>query len=133
MLDTRGVELIAEGTDNTVIGAVLVDADGARIRVKAKKVILATGGFGADPSMVQAHVGVYVDQGVPRTVPFNTGAGQRMAMALGAQLTPAWAVSTDMWCRGRISSPTIRPRSMPWTRMTHATSLAVFRTTYLPA
>lgn len=86
LFDTKGVDLVADES-NSVIGAVLCGFDGATTRVGAKGVILATGGFGANPAMKQAFIGDYADRSVPRTVPFNTGAGHKMALKLGAQLT----------------------------------------------
>jgi 3-oxosteroid 1-dehydrogenase len=81
-LDTRAVELCVE--DGTVVGAI-VERDGQRRTLRARRgVVLATGGFEWDSALRNAHFPGPLDRlGSPRA---NTGDGQRMAEAAGAQL-----------------------------------------------
>ncbi len=51
----------------------------------ADAVILASGGFEADPEMRQMHIGAHWDKAKVRGTPHNTGDGIKLAQALGAQ------------------------------------------------
>lgn len=51
----------------------------------ADAVILASGGFEADPDLLKTHIGPNWDKAKVRGTPHNTGDGIRMATALGAQ------------------------------------------------
>jgi 3-oxosteroid 1-dehydrogenase len=87
----RAMELIA--TDGTITG-VRISLDGMDIRVRARRgVVLGTGGFEWDPTLVEAHLRGPMHG--PVSPPNNTGDGLRMAMAHGADLAnmgEAWWV-----------------------------------------
>jgi fumarate reductase flavoprotein subunit len=51
-------------------------------------VVLATGGFGADPALVREHVTPEADHLLLRAAPGSTGDGLRLGLAAGAQLGP---------------------------------------------
>jgi len=53
--------------------------------IKADAVILACGGFEADPALRQKHIGLNWDKAKVRGTPNNTGDGIRMATGFGAQ------------------------------------------------
>ena len=54
-------------------------------------VVLATGGFGADPALVRTHVTPHADSLFLRATPWSTGDGLRLGLAAGARTTPGMA------------------------------------------
>lgn len=89
--DARAVELIAE---DDRIGGVRIALSGNDLRVRARRgVVLGTGGFEWDPTLVEAYLRGPMHG--PVSPPNNTGDGLRMAMAHGADLAnmgEAWWV-----------------------------------------
>ncbi|MET0901456.1 MAG: FAD-dependent oxidoreductase [Mycobacterium sp.] len=86
--DTRATELIAES--GTIVGVRLGDRNTVRAR---RGVILASGGFEWDPTLVEAFLRGPMHG--PVSPPYNTGDSLRMAMAHGADLAnmgEAWWV-----------------------------------------
>ncbi|WP_433279532.1 FAD-dependent tricarballylate dehydrogenase TcuA [Pseudonocardia xinjiangensis] len=75
------VREVLTGQDGGVEGVVL--AGGERIRAAA--VILACGGFEANPAMRSAYLGPGWDLAAVRGTPYNTGDGITMALGVGAQ------------------------------------------------
>lgn len=55
-LETEGRELIFDAETNAVVGAVAVAQDGTTYNIKAKAVVLATGGFAGNPDMVDQYL-----------------------------------------------------------------------------
>jgi succinate dehydrogenase/fumarate reductase flavoprotein subunit len=60
---------------------------GAPAEVRAKKVILAAGGFQASPELLAQHAGLSVQAFVVRSVPHDQGDGLRLAKSVGAATT----------------------------------------------
>lgn len=90
---TRAVELIVDG--GAVVG-VEVDGPDGRRRIRARGgVVLATGGFAADPRMVRDYL--RVEDHVLWGSPASTGDGHRMAQAVGADL---WHMDNMMTITG---------------------------------
>lgn len=88
MLETKGTELIVE--NGRVVGVKAQKADGSELILRANKgVVLATGGFGANPQM-RAEYNTYWPElplDMPTTnSPHATGDGIVMAKAVGADL-----------------------------------------------
>ena len=88
--ETKGTELLA-GADGTVVGAKAVQADGTQITINtAKGVVLASGGYCANPVMVKEYDRYWGEDLSTRTlstnVGTNTGDGIVMAEKLGASL-----------------------------------------------
>lgn len=77
--DTRAYELIIE--DGTVIGAMAEDKNGTVYEIKAQAVLLATGGYGGNPEMLN-HVGEAIYYGVSGI----EGDGHIMAEKAGAKM-----------------------------------------------
>lgn len=79
-LNTRGMTLLSDEAGK-ILGVVAAKADGGKLTVRAKEVILCTGGFGGDEEMIKASVGIdaynYFGLG-------NQGDGVKMAWAVGA-------------------------------------------------
>lgn len=88
MLETAGTELIME--DNRVVGVKAKNADGQEYRLYGKKgVVLATGGFAANPEMLMEYNTNWdkLSLDTPTTNKSGcTGDGIRMAEVLGAKL-----------------------------------------------
>ncbi len=84
---TPAQELIV-GDDGKIAGVVAQDPEGNKIRIGAKAVVLATGGFGNNMEMVKKYSWIPdVDKKNYQSVPTqNTGDGIRMAEAVGAHL-----------------------------------------------
>jgi flavocytochrome c len=80
LLETRATEFIMDG--NSVAGAKAVDKDGNELTIKAKKTILATGGFGNNLDMLTADISNAVFYGVAS----STGDGHKMAESIGAKM-----------------------------------------------
>ena len=79
MLETEATELLTEG--GKVVGVKAVKADGTKVTIHAKSVILATGGFGGSDEMMEQYMGeAWRLYGMAQ----NTGDGMRMAVAVGA-------------------------------------------------
>lgn len=89
----RGIEVrygtTAEGlrrcSGGSVEGIDAIGPGGARLAVRAARgVVIATGGFAADPEMTRNYL--RLPDAVPWGSPYNTGDGVRMAQRLGADL-----------------------------------------------
>ncbi|MDR1824595.1 MAG: FAD-dependent oxidoreductase [Bifidobacteriaceae bacterium] len=90
---TPATSLIKDG--DRVVGVVARDADGQEVRVGAKAVIIASGGFGGNPEMVLRYSRFpnALDLGY-NGPPGNTGDGANMAIAAGAD---TWEMGTMMF------------------------------------
>jgi tricarballylate dehydrogenase len=88
----RGVDIryqnvameLLRGARGNVVGVKVLTPQGF-VRLNAKAVILACGGFEANPAMRATYLGAGWDTVKIRGVPFNTGDGLRMAWDIGAQ------------------------------------------------
>lgn len=79
LLGTPAKKLIIE--DGKVKGVEAVDDDGEKVTVKAKNVILATGGYNFNTDLVKKMTGIEM---IPVGAPGRTGDGIKMAMDAGA-------------------------------------------------
>lgn len=79
-METKATALLTE--DGAVTGAVAEDAQGNTVRYHAEKVVLATGGFGANTDMLSEDLSVALFYGVAS----STGEGILMAQEAGAEL-----------------------------------------------
>jgi tricarballylate dehydrogenase len=95
--ETRAVELITHG--GSVIG-VTVQREGVSHEVRAKAVVLASGGFQANAEWRTRYLGPGWDLAKVRGTRFNTGGGLDMALRIGASPAGQWsgchAVQWDM-------------------------------------
>jgi tricarballylate dehydrogenase len=73
------------------IDGVVVDGPDGRERLLANAVILACGGFEADPRLRATYLGPNWDIARVRGTPFNTGDGLTMALAVGARPYGHWS------------------------------------------
>jgi tricarballylate dehydrogenase len=95
--DTRATDLI---TDKGAVAGVRVRSDGAAGEVRGRSVVLACGGFEANPEWRTRYLGPGWDLAKVRGTRFNAGDGIRMALAIGASPCGNWsgchAVGWDM-------------------------------------
>lgn len=86
-LETPVKKLIKE--DGAVVGVIAVDAQGDEIEARAPSVIIATGGFGANPEMIKEYCGFEYGKTINNfAVPGMVGDGLKMAWEVGAAKTP---------------------------------------------
>lgn len=83
-LETRATELVVE--NGKIVGAKVTGKDGKEQVIKAKSVILATGGLNNAPDMIAEFNPKYKGVHTEMTTPGPTGDGIKMARAVGAQL-----------------------------------------------
>lgn len=84
LLQTRATELIREG--GRVVGVKAKQDNGVDVVVKAKSVVIATGGFGGSPEMLKKYT--HSDKYSLSGISTNTGDGINMAIGVGAALSP---------------------------------------------
>lgn len=84
LLETPATRLIVE--NGKVCGAVAVDKDGNGIEVRGKTVLVATGGFGNNPEMIEKEFGLHIGKDYfPFRIPGITGDGLKMMWEAGAE------------------------------------------------
>ncbi len=85
VLNTRAIKLT---TDNkgTVNGVICQDENG-KFLIKSKAVILATGGWQCNKEMCTKYIGRHADLTQAQCVPYLDGAGIKMGVEVGAELT----------------------------------------------
>lgn len=84
LLETAGVSLITE--DGKVCGVKAIDKDGNGIEIKAKAVIVATGGFGNNKKMIKEEFGLTIGEDYfPFAIPGIDGDGLNMMWEVGAE------------------------------------------------
>jgi fumarate reductase flavoprotein subunit len=84
LLQTRATELLREG--GKVVGFKAKKSDGTDVIVRAKAVVIATGGFGGNPEMLRKYT--HSDRYSLSGLSTNTGDGINMALAADAALSP---------------------------------------------
>ena len=84
----RAKELLA---DDAGVNGVVVRRQGRTVALRARAVILAAGGFQADPEWRTRYLGPGWELAKVRGTRFNTGDGIRMALAVGAAATGNWS------------------------------------------
>jgi len=86
--EARAKELL---TDDSGVTGVVVKHRGKTKRLRAKAVVLAAGGFQADPEQRTRYLGPGWELAKVRGTRFNTGDGIRMALAAGAAPAGNWS------------------------------------------
>jgi len=79
-------ELLTDG--DAVVGARVRTADGRDHEVRAGSVLLATGGFQADPALVDEHLHPLASSFPLRSNPHSDGGGLALARSVGADIGP---------------------------------------------
>lgn len=86
--ETRAIQLICDGA---TVGGVRVRQKGKAFDIKAKSVVLACGGFEANPEMRARYLGPGWELAKVRGTRFNVGDGIRMALDIGAAPYGNWS------------------------------------------
>lgn len=73
--------------DGRVTGAVISDRDGDTV-VDSAWTLLATGGFSANPKLLECFVGRNAGKALARSNPYSTGDGLRLGLAAGGSISP---------------------------------------------
>jgi tricarballylate dehydrogenase len=89
MYSTRALELLVD--QSGAIEGVLIASPAGRRKIMSKAVILACGGFEANPEMRARYLGQNWDLAKVRGTRYNTGDGIRMALDLGALPFGHWS------------------------------------------
>ena len=87
--DSPVVDLLSDG-QGRVTGVVVGRQEG-REPIEARSVVLASGGFEANPQLRAAYLGPNWDLAKVRGTPYNTGEGLMMALDRGAQAYGNWS------------------------------------------
>lgn len=98
--------------------------------VRARAVVLACGGFEANPEMRARYLGPRWDTVKMRGVPYNTGEGLRMALAVGAMPYGSWSschASPQDVARPAFSQPSAAGGSNEFNRYVYPFSIMVNR------
>ena len=114
-IESRGIELLYEtgaakllvGSDGGVVG-VSANRRGETQDIKAKSVILACGGFEANPVWRARYLGKDWDLAKVRGSRYNMGDGLRMAMEIGGQATGHWSCCHAIFIDAEAPQPAIR-------------------------
>ncbi|MBP1626940.1 MAG: succinate dehydrogenase/fumarate reductase, flavoprotein subunit [Holophagaceae bacterium] len=86
-LETPVKKILVE--DGKAVGVIAVDKNGEEIEARAKAVIIATGGFGANPQMIKEQIGFEWGKNLfSFAIPGMAGEGIKMAWEAGAGKTP---------------------------------------------
>lgn len=85
LLQTRGNNIIRDQQQGNVKG-VIAEKDGREFEIKAKSVIIATGGFPGNIEMLKKYCPDYYDGMYTGNSPFHTGDGITMAQEAGAEI-----------------------------------------------
>ena len=86
-----GARVMALQHDNGTINGLVVRQDGINSTVNCRAVVLATGGFQANPEMRTRYLGPGWELAKVRGSRFNTGTGIRMALDIGAAPRGNWS------------------------------------------
>ncbi|GAB2795794.1 FAD-dependent tricarballylate dehydrogenase TcuA [Amycolatopsis magusensis] len=102
----RARDLIREG--DRITGVTWTDETGAEGELRAESVVLAAGGFEADPELRREHLGEGWQRAKVRGTPFNTGDMLTAAIKAGAATHGDWttchSVAWDAWFDGNESN-----------------------------
>ncbi len=80
-----------EGAGEAAVVGVVCDTPGGRVEVRGGAVVLACGGFEADPQRRAQYLGPNWDVAKVRGTPYNTGEGLQLALDAGAQPYGNWS------------------------------------------
>jgi tricarballylate dehydrogenase len=95
--EARGVAFVKEGE---AVAGIVAERSGERVSVRCGAVVLAAGGFEANPEMRAQHLGSEWKAAIVRGTRHNTGDGINMAVEAGAQTYGDWqgchSIATDV-------------------------------------
>jgi fumarate reductase flavoprotein subunit len=103
---TQVIELVVE---NGACTGVLARQNGANVRIDARVVVIADGGFAANPQMVAQYITPRADRVLARVGPGANGDGIRLADAAGAAIGGFGAFYGHVHHRAAMQSPKLWP------------------------
>ncbi|KAJ7254328.1 FAD/NAD(P)-binding domain-containing protein [Mycena haematopus] len=77
--------------ENGAVSGVVVQKDGERMHLRSRAVVLAAGGFEANPHLREKYLGPGWERAIVRGTPYNQGDGLKLAATLGARRSGDWA------------------------------------------
>lgn len=92
LMKSRAVKLFTNDNSN-ITGIRIIKEDKTSFNIKTKAVILANGGFAANPELRVKYYGLYADVAVARCVPYNRGEALLMASEVGALMSRNFGTS----------------------------------------
>ena len=87
--DTKVIEIL-RGDSGSILGLKIRNKEGVK-NIKSNSVILASGGFEANPQMRASYLGPSWELAKVRGTRFNTGDGMKLALDIGAQPYGNWS------------------------------------------
>ncbi|MCP2333950.1 FAD-dependent tricarballylate dehydrogenase TcuA [Actinoalloteichus caeruleus] len=134
--ESAGVEIryeaevreLVRGDDGAVRGVVYQDGSGAHHEVAAGAVVLAAGGFEANPDLRERHLGPGWSRALVRGNPLNTGEVLEMALAAGAAPHGDWgSCHSVQWDAGASPDGGNRELTNQLTRQSYPVGIVVNR------
>jgi len=105
----RGVEVTELVVENGACTGVIARQNGASMRIDARAVVIADGGFAANPQMVAQYITPRADRVLARVGPGANGDGIRLAEAAGAAIGGFGAFYGHVHHRAAMQSPRLWP------------------------
>jgi len=105
----RGIEVTELVVENGICSGVIALQNGASVRIDARAVVIADGGFAANPQMVAQYITPRADRVLARVGPGATGDGIRLAEAVGAAIGGFGAFYGHVHHRAAMQNPKLWP------------------------
>ena len=105
----RGIEVTGLVVENGACVGVIARQNGASVRIDARAVVIADGGFAANPQMVAQYITPRADRVLGRVGPGANGDGIRLAEAAGAAIGGFGAFYGHVHHRAAMQNPRLWP------------------------
>src|SRR5499426_1936016 len=105
----RGTEVTELVVEDGACGGVFARQNGASVRIEARAVVIADGGFAANPQMVAQYITPRADRVLARVGPGANGDGIRLAESAGAAVGGFGAFYGHVHHRAAMSNPQLWP------------------------
>src|SRR5262245_12690435 len=105
----RGTKVTGLVVENGACGGVIAEQNGARVRVESRAVVIADGGFAANPQMVAQYITPRAERVLARVGPGAKGDGIRLAEAAGAAIDGLGGFYGHVHHRDAMSNPKLWP------------------------
>jgi fumarate reductase flavoprotein subunit len=105
----RGTEVTELVVENGACNGVIALQNGATVRIDARAVVIADGGFAANPQMIAKYITPRADRVLARVGPGANGDGIRLAEAAGAAIAGFGAFYGHVHHRAAMQNPKLWP------------------------
>ncbi len=105
----RGTKVMEITVANGACAGVMAEQNGKRVRIDAKAVVVADGGFAANPQMIARYIAPRADRVLARVGPGASGDGIRMAETAGAAIGGFGAFYGHVHHRNAMINPKLWP------------------------